>query len=166
MTAGALARVLADTPDRFDYAIFVLPASLDRPGSSGEGLRAHADAVERASVEGLADYLFAELPDDLKPLRGMRELMLERARRQSVPGVAEALRAIAGTCPLADRSALASVTARCLVIAQHGDATHPVEVAYDLVEALPDATLHVFERPWSMLRERDLLRDLVAGWIR
>lgn len=89
--AGALALVLAETPDRFAYAVFVLPA------------------------------------------------------------VAEA------------RAALGWVTARCLVVAQEDDDVHPVGVAYDLAAALPDATLHVFDRP--LIEDRPALRRLISGWI-
>ena len=144
MGAGALARILAQTPDRFSYAVFVLPASLDRP---------------RPVLP------VAPLPDDLLALRGVREQVAARARRMSRPDVAETLRGLAASVPVEDRGALRAVTARCLVIAHEGDEAHPVDVAYDLADALPDAALHVFDHPWSLLRDRAALRTLIVGWI-
>lgn len=165
MGAGAMLGLLAETPDRFERCAFVLPAGLDRPRSDGSlsTLLERADAIEHGTVESLTEYLIAELPDDLRTMRGIRELMRERAERQYRPGVARALRGLPSTPPLDDRTVLAKVSAPSLVIGQEGDEVHPSSVARELAAALPDARLHVFPRPWSMLRERDTLRDLVAG---
>lgn len=57
------------------------------------------------------------------------------------------------------------MTAPALVIANAGDDLHPVEVAERLAAALPQATLHVYDRPGVLWSERADLRDRIAGFL-
>jgi pimeloyl-ACP methyl ester carboxylesterase len=127
-------------------------------------LSGHADVIERGDLNELTTLLQDGLPDDLAPIPEVRGLMAERAARQLAnPGVVRALRGLPSTHPVRDRATLGRVTARCLVISQEDDEVHPASVGREIAALIPDCELHVFPRPYAMLRERDRLRDLVAG---
>jgi pimeloyl-ACP methyl ester carboxylesterase len=64
-----------------------------------------------------------------------------------------------------NRRSLADVTAEALVIACRGDNVHPVEVAEQLAEVLPKATLHVYDNPGVVWTERADLRNRIAGFL-
>jgi hypothetical protein len=51
------------------------------------------------------------------------------------------------------------------VLACRGDELHPVEVAEELAAALPQATLHVYDRPGVMWTERADLRERIATFL-
>jgi len=165
--AGAMLALLVETPDRFDRAVFVLPAGLDtlRPADPESDLAQTARLIDLGDLERLTAHLTAALPPDVAARRGVDRIMRERAERLCGSGVARAIRALPSYAPIADRAALATVTCRSLVIAHEGDETHPAAVARELAAALPAAALHVFDRPWSMLRERATLRAVVAGFL-
>jgi pimeloyl-ACP methyl ester carboxylesterase len=166
MGAGAILGVLEDAPDRFERIVFVLPAGLDQPRTDGSmaALSAHAEVLERRDLDELTDLLQSGLPEDLATIPEVRTLMAERAVRQLAnPGLVRALRGLPSTPPVRDRDALRKVAARCLVIAQEDDEVHPASVGREIADLIPGCELHVFPRPYAMLRERDRLRDLVAG---
>ncbi|HVF19071.1 MAG TPA: alpha/beta hydrolase [Mycobacteriales bacterium] len=167
MGAGAILGCLAGTPDRLDRVVLVLPAALDRPRSPrelGEVLET-AELIDAGDVAALTALLAAQLPADVAAMRGIDAVIRRRAADMCRPGVARALRALPGSAPVRDRGVLRDVTAQSLVIAHEGDATHPAALAREIAGALPGAELHVFDRPWSMLRERAVLRGLVAGFL-
>jgi 3-oxoadipate enol-lactonase len=64
-----------------------------------------------------------------------------------------------------DPAVLSAVTVPALVIGARGDDLHPHEVARSLAEALPDAELHVYDRPGVLWNERADLRERVAGFL-
>ncbi len=165
--AGAILRCVADTPDRFDRIALVLPASLDqpRPADPASNLAAMARLIDGGDVAGLTALLSAQLPEDIASRRGVDRLMAGRAAAMCRPGVPRAIRALPDHTAVADRAALARYAGRALVIAHEGDDTHPAAVARDVAAALPGAQLHVFDRPWSMLRERAALRHLLSGFL-
>lgn len=166
MGAGAILGVLSETPDRFDRIVLVLPAGLDRPRTDGSmnALLTHAEMIEKGDVDALTDFLHTGLPEDLASIPDIRSFMAERAVRQLAnPGLPRALRGLPTTPPVPDREVLRQVTARCLVISQEDDEVHPASVGREIAAVIPGCELHVFPRPYSMLRERDMLRDLVAG---
>ncbi len=165
--SGALLALLVEAPHRFDRAVFVLPAGLDqlRPADPDSDLARTAALIDAGDVDRLTAHLAAALPPDVAARRGVDRVMRERAERMCRAGVARAIRALPSYAPIADRAALASVTCRSLVVAHEGDESHPADLARDLAAALPAARLHVFDRPWSMLRERATLRSLIAGFL-
>lgn len=162
--AGAALRVLAETPDRFARCVFLIPAVLDqlRETGSRDGLLELADLLDRGDVEAIADHHVNGLPEDFRELPGIRGLMRERALVQLKSGVRQALRGLATEPAIAERAALARVTAPSLVIGQEGDEQHPAQVARELAAALPNARLHVFDAKWALLRERELTRGLIT----
>ena len=138
--AGTLLRVLRETPTRFDRLGFVLPAALDATRSDGATaqLTALGAAINRGDVGAVTGFLLADLPADVRARRGVALLMKRRAEalvRRPAPVPRSADR------PLAHRSQLRSVTAPALVIGQQDDPLHPLDLAGELADALPDARL-------------------------
>jgi pimeloyl-ACP methyl ester carboxylesterase len=66
--AGALCRLLAQTPDRFERVVFYLPAVLDEARPAGAMARAKAllDAVDADDAPTTASLLSADIPAALR----------------------------------------------------------------------------------------------------
>ena len=167
MGAGAILSVLAADLRRFDRIVLVLPAGLDqeRPADLQSDLAEMVRRIEGGDQEALTATLISQLPPDVAAMRGVDQLMRRRAELMCRPGVARAIRALPDHPPVTDRAVLGSYAGRALVIAHEDDDTHPASIARDIAAALPDVQLHVFDRPWSMLRERAALRGLIAGFL-
>lgn len=136
--AGALMRVLSRQPDRFRRLAFVLPAALDasRPDGATLRVRTLGDAIDRGDDDAVTELLLEEVPAAVRERRGVRALVGRRAAQLvSRP----APRPLGDDRPLADRAQLAAVRAPALVVAQHGDPLHSLDVATDLATALPNA---------------------------
>ncbi len=165
--AGALCRLLADSPDRFERAVFFLPAVLDTPRPPGAAARltrllAAVAAGDRAAVAG---SVAAEVPVAVRDTPAARAFVRQRVEQLMRDGLAPALAGLPGQVAVPDRAALAAVTARALVIAGRGDDLHPVTVAEDLAAALPRADLHVYDRPGVLWTARRDLRERIAGFL-
>ncbi len=169
MGAGAMLGILADTPDRFERNVFVIPASLDqkREMASLTRLPARAALLETGDLEAATQALIADLPVEYQEMPAIVEIMRARATSQLAnPGIPLALRGIvAGPPALADRAALLNVTAPCLILGQEQDEVHPASVAREMAEVLPNARLKVWEKAWGMLLAYDERRELIAGFL-
>lgn len=163
MGAHALLALVAQTRERFERLVFVIPAALDARSPSEHGDEM-ADLVERRDVEGLAKLLVAGQPAAVRELPAVRVWARRRADEIAGTPVATALREIPDQVPLpAGTDALRSVRAPSLVIAQAGDDLHPVAVAERLAGNLPNARLEVLPAGGVLWRDRNRLRDLVSG---
>jgi pimeloyl-ACP methyl ester carboxylesterase len=165
--AGALLRLAAERPDRFQRLVLVLPASLDRPRGDGAPARlqqmaAHVEAVD---AEALAGLLRAEQPAGARGRSDVAAWARSHARHLLGIGVATALRELAAQVPLDDRGALEAVRAPVLVVGQHGDEAHPARVAEELAGVLPRARLAMFDADGILWSHRRELRELVAGFL-
>jgi len=60
---------------------------------------------------------------------------------------------------------LGAVTTKALIIGCRGDELHPSAVAVRLAEVLPNATLHVYDRPYVVWTSRADLRERIAGFL-
>jgi 3-oxoadipate enol-lactonase len=165
--AAALMGVLAATPERFSRNVFFLPAILDRPRHDvvTSRLGAVAARIEDGDTDAVVDLLLAELPRELRAQPGVAAHAKARARTLSTRAVAGLVRALAETQPVADRVLLAAVGAPCLVVGQEGDEVHPAQVARELAATLPNARLHVFDRPGGLWVNRAELRRLVTAFL-
>jgi len=67
--------------------------------------------------------------------------------------------------PVPDVAVLGAVTAPALVLACRDDEVHPVEIAQRLADALPKATLHVFERADPVRTARAELRQQISSFL-
>lgn len=168
MGAGALCRVLAEDPDRFERIVLFLPAVLDTPRAApARGrLNALAEALESGSEEGLAAVVADEVPPAAAGTAAARAYVRQRvAALRGHLGVAQALRALPELTALPDAEALRKVTAPALVLACQGDPQHPVDVAERLAGLLPASTLHVYDEPGVLWTARADLRGRIASFL-
>jgi len=173
MGAGALCRLLAAQPDRFERLVFFLPAVLDtpRPAAARGHLAALAAAVESGAPGALAQVVAAEVPRSYAGSAAadgyvkQRMAALHGLGAGTPAGIAGALRALPDQLALDDASALRAVTAPALVVTSKDDPQHPVEVAERLADLLPNATLHVYDEPGILWTARADLRKRLATFL-
>jgi pimeloyl-ACP methyl ester carboxylesterase len=165
--AGALCRLLAESPERFTHAVFFLPAVLDepRPTAARPQLTALLEAVEAGELPAVAEAVSAEIPVGVRNTPAGWAYLRQRVDHLLRDGLAPALAGLPDEVALTDRAALGRVTARSLVIACAGDDLHPVAVAERLAAALPDAILHVYERPSVVWTARADLRERISAFL-
>ncbi len=168
MGAGALCRVLADDPDRFERLVFFLPAVLDTPrlAPARERLAALAAAVESGSDERLAEVVALEVPPAAAGSAAARAYVRQRVLAlRGHDGIAAALRSLPDMTALDDAEVLRKVTVPALVLGCHGDPLHPAEVAERLAGLLPGASLHVYDEPGILWTARADLRTRIASFL-
>ncbi|HEY6592589.1 MAG TPA: alpha/beta hydrolase [Asanoa sp.] len=165
MGASALARLVADSPSRFDRLVFFLPASLDRPRPKPSWQPALLEAVEEGDAAAVADALSAELPPNLRGTPAVWAYLRQRVDDLLRYGLAPQLEHLAGQAAIADPAALRGVRAEALVIAAEDDDAHPVGVARDLAAELPHAALHVYDRPSLLWTHRADLRERISSFL-
>lgn len=157
MGAHALLRILSRQPTRFERLVLFLPATIDTPVR-------RTPALAGALASGDRERLLCVVQDELG--LGGPELEAYAASRTdfmlSCAGLPELLAVLAVDSPMADRTALAAVSAEVLVIGQEGDALHPAGVARELAAALPRARLMIFDHSGAAFVERRKLRSAVA----
>lgn len=138
--AGALLRLLVETPDRFERLGFILPAALDVARADGATVRlGHlGDAIDAGDVDGVTRILMSEVPEQVRDARGVHTLVRRRAQQLASRPAPRPLR---DDRPLRDLTALLRVTVPALVIGQEADPLHRLDVAAELSTALPDAHL-------------------------
>jgi pimeloyl-ACP methyl ester carboxylesterase len=165
MGAGALTRVVAESPGRFDKIVLFLPATIDRPEPKPPWLATLLEAVEEGDAATVAEALSAELPANLRGTPAVWSYLRQRIDDLMRDGLAPALEHLAGQPAVADRSALRAVAAPALVIAAEGDDVHPVAIAEELAATLPHATLHVYDRPGVLWTNRADLRERISRFL-
>ncbi|MBM0231757.1 alpha/beta hydrolase [Micromonospora sp. STR1_7] len=165
--AGALCRLLTESPERFEKLVFFLPAVLDEPRAPVAWQRVTdlLEAVESGDASAVADVVSLELPSAVRNTPAGWAYLRQRLDQLLRDGLADGLATLPEQVPLRDVTALSAVTAPALVIGCAGDDLHPVEVAERLAAALPRATLHVYDRPGVLWSERADLRDRVSGFL-
>ncbi|MGH3385318.1 MAG: alpha/beta fold hydrolase [Nocardioidaceae bacterium] len=165
--AGALTRLVTDDPQRFSRLVLVLPAALDQPRADPAVLRLRrmADHVVRRDLDALADLLVLEQPVQARDRADVRVWAGRQATRLAGTGVERALRELPTQHPIDDRAALAAVTCPVLVIGQQGDDAHPAAIAAELADALPSATLTMFDAGGVLWTHRRELRGLVGAFL-
>jgi len=139
--AGALVRLLATSPDRFQRVALLLPAVLDQPRQS-------------FTLQQLSDLTV-----------GPPEYVAER--RAALGRLAGAASELPGQVAVADASVLAAVSAPVLVIGAVDDPLHPEEVAKATAAAFPQGELWLVDSPSPMITHRAEVRrrlvDFFAG---
>ncbi|GAA3395380.1 alpha/beta fold hydrolase [Cryptosporangium minutisporangium] len=166
--AGALTRLVADSPSRFDRLVFFLPAVLDRPRPPDARSRfaALADALESQDDEQLAAVVALEVPPGFAGSAAARTYVRQRVAALRAPGMVEALRRLPTLTAVPAADALCAVRAPALVIGCVGDPLHPTGVAEELADALPNAELHVYDEPGVLWNQRADLRSRLAHFLR
>ncbi|WFE32364.1 alpha/beta hydrolase [Micromonospora sp. WMMD975] len=165
--AGALCRVLAESPERFEKLVFFLPAVLDTPRGEAARVRLTGllDAVADGDAHALAEVVSLELPPSVRNTPAGWSYLRQRLDQLLRDGLAPGLASLPEQAALDDAGALAAVTAPALVIACADDDLHPVPVAERLAAALPAATLHVYDRPGVLWTERADLRGRISSFL-
>jgi 3-oxoadipate enol-lactonase len=165
--AGALCRLLADSPGRFRRVVFFLPAVLDepRPHAARQRLTRLLDAVQAGDLGAIAEAVASEAPPAVRNTPAAWAYFRQRIDQLMRDGLAPGLASLPDQVPIADRAALAEVRAEALVIGCAGDELHPAAVAERLAAAIPGAILHVYDRPGVMWTQRADLRERISGFL-
>jgi 3-oxoadipate enol-lactonase len=167
MGAGALCRLLADTPDRFERVVLYLPAPLDGVRAPAaitrlERLLAALDSQEAALV---AEAVEAELPPAVRNTPAGWSHLRHRVEQLMRDGLSPDLGTLWQEPAVPDLTVLSRVTARVLVLGCAGDDVHPVRVAERLADALPHAELHIYDRPSVLWTNRSDLRGRISTFL-
>ena len=167
MGAGALSRLLAETPDRFERIVLYLPAPLDGVRSPAaveraERLLAAAASGDPATITGA---VAAELPGSVRDTPDGRGYPRRRADRLRRDGLAPQLATLWRAPAVTDESALEAFRGHALVLGCVGDEAHPAGWARRLADLLPDAELHVYDDPAVLWRHRRDLRERISGFL-
>jgi 3-oxoadipate enol-lactonase len=165
--AGALCRLLADSPHRFEKLVFVLPAVLTQRASpaSHDRIVTLLEALNSGDIGQLANQLVAEVPKTFRNAAPGWAYVRQRLDALLRDGLAPEVAAFAEQSAISNLADLTQVTAPALVIGCLGDELHPVGVAEELAEALPHAQLQVYQRPALLWTERAELRDLISAFL-
>jgi 3-oxoadipate enol-lactonase len=167
MGAGALCRVLAETPGRFERIVLYLPAPLDgvRPPVAAARLARLLAAVESGEAALVADAVEPELPASVRNTPTGWSYLRQRVERLLTDGIAPELDTLWRAPAVPDLSALAAYPGRALVIGCIGDEVHPVTVAERLAGLLPAAELQVYDRPALLWTHRKELRQRISTFL-
>jgi 3-oxoadipate enol-lactonase len=164
--AGALVRLLADNPTRFERVVIFQPAALSEPSpDAGERFEALLAAAEDEDPGGLAEVISLEVPAPIRATPTGWAYLRQRVEQIVHFGLAPELASLADEVPLAKLDALRTVTAEALVIGCHGDDVHPAQAATELSDVLPHATLYLYEKPHVMWNERADVRTRIADFL-
>jgi len=165
--AGALCRLLWESPDRFERLVFVLPAVLDepRPDAAQRRLGELLTAVRSGDTVAVAEAVAAEVPPALRNTPSGWAYLRQRVDQLTRDGLGAGLASLPGQVAVRRRADLAAVRAPALVIGCAGDDLHPVAVAEQLAATLPAATLHVYDRPGLFWSHRADLRERISRFL-
>lgn len=165
--AGALCRLLADTPERFERVVFFLPAVLDRPRPEPARTRLAElrDAIGTGNPVMLSDLVSREVHPAARQTAAAAAYVRARVETLLAGGLDAGLATLVDQVPVPDRRMLSRVSAEALVLAARGDDLHPAEVAEELAAALPRASLHVYDEPGVLWVHRADLRERISGFL-
>jgi pimeloyl-ACP methyl ester carboxylesterase len=165
--AGALCRLLVDSPQRFHKLVFVLPAVFDSRGTSAnrERIVTLLEALNSGDIGELANQLVAEVPKTFRNAAPGWAYVRQRLDSLLREGLAPGVAAFADQSAVDDAADLADVTSPALVIGCLGDELHPVGVAEELAAALPNAQLQIYQRPALLWTDRAELRERISSFL-
>jgi len=167
MGSGALCRLLAARPDRFERIVLYLPAPLDgvRPPVAETRLRRLLAAVESGEAALVAEAVEPELPPSVRNTPTGWSYLRQRVEQLLTDAPAPELDTLWRAPAVPDESALAAFSGRALVIGCVGDEVHPAKVAERLAGLLPGADLHVYDRPAVLWTNRRELRERISAFL-
>ena len=167
MGAGALCRLSAAVPDRFERIVLYLPAPLDgvRPPVSEARLSRLLTAVESGEAALVAESVEPELPPSVRNTPTGWSYLRQRVEQLLTDGLAPELDTLWRAPAVPDASVLAAFPGRALVIGCVGDDVHPVAVAERLAGLIPAAELQVYDRPAVLWTHRKALRERISAFL-
>ncbi|MFG1926763.1 alpha/beta fold hydrolase [Cryptosporangium sp. NPDC048952] len=165
--AGALTRLVADEPERFERLVLFLPAVLDepRPAEARGRFVALADALDADDEDRLASVVALEVPAEFSGSAAARTYVRQRTVALRAPGMREALRRLPALTAVPSADALRALRAPTSVIGCVGDPLHPASVAEALADAVPNAILHVYPQPGVLWNQRGDLRRRISEFL-
>jgi 3-oxoadipate enol-lactonase len=167
---GAITRLLAAEPDRFERLVFILPAALDVPLSDGaiEGFERMASLLETLPADEAIDRILREggRAEDYAERPWLRDVDMLLWQDLQPVGVARALREVTRDVAISDRELLRRVRTPTLIIAREGDAIHPAELGRVLAGLLPNADLIMLGSEEELYASIPMLVERVAGFLR
>ncbi|RRO13098.1 alpha/beta hydrolase [Saccharopolyspora rhizosphaerae] len=161
--AGALTRIAAEHPDRFQRLALLLPAALDRPREPAAAHAYERLAAAVAAEDGgasLHEALAAEVPAGVEVGDHLEQ------RAHALSRLSDALHELPEQVPVHDASRLAEATAQVVVIGATHDPMHPATVAKATAAAFRGARLELLDSQAPMLTHRKVLRDLLTDFLR
>lgn len=167
MGAAALARLLSDSPARFERVVFYLPAPLDgsRPAAAEARVERLLAAVESGEAASIAAAVESELPPVVRNTPTGWSYLRQRVEQLQRDGLAAELTTLWHRPAVPDESALAAFRGRALVLGCLGDDVHPVAWAERLAGLLPGAELHIYDRPAVLWTNRAELRERISTFL-
>lgn len=165
--AGALCRLLAETPDRFRKVVFFLPAVLDRPRPAPARARLVEllDAINSGDVTAVANAVVEEIPPSLRNGNAGWAYLRQRINNLMNTGLSSGLLRLPDQVCVPSLGLLRDVTAEALVIGCVGDELHASSIATELAGVLPRASLHIYSRPSILWHERLDLRERLSTFL-
>jgi 3-oxoadipate enol-lactonase len=140
--AGAIARLIAEEPERFERLVFLLPAALDQTVTIAESSLRTAELLEKLPRDSAAEHLAAgSVGPEAEQAPGVHDFDVLMWQQMDPVGIARAVRGLLGERPVADRKLLRRVRSPALVICVEGDRIHPIEVGRAMVANLANADL-------------------------
>ncbi|GAA2696910.1 MULTISPECIES: alpha/beta fold hydrolase [Actinoplanes] len=166
MGAGALCRLIAETPDRFERAVFYLPAPLDgrRSDAAVQRLNRMLASVESGEAAMIADAVEAELPASVRNTPAGWSYLRQRVDQLQRDGLAVELETLWPEPAVPDENLLRAFRGRALVIGCEGDEVHPSGWAERLATLLR-ADLQMYDRPTVLWTNRQELRDRISVFL-
>ena len=167
MGAGALARLLSETPGRFERVVFYLPAPLDgvRPAAAETRVERLLAAVESGEAASIAAAVEAELPPAVRNTPTGWSYLRQRVEQLQKDGLAAELTTLWHEPAVSDEKTLGAFRGRALVLGCLGDEVHPAAWAERLAGLLPGAELHVYDRPAVLWTNRSELRERISSFL-
>ena len=167
MGAGALCRLLALTPDRFERIVLYLPAPLSgvRPPAARRRLERLLAAIESGEAAAVAEAVEPELPPSVRNTPTGWAYLRQRVEQLLAEGLAPELETLWQAPAVPDESVLRDVMGEALVIGCLGDDLHPAPVAERLAALLPAARLHIYDRPAVLWDHRRELRTRISAFL-
>ena len=165
--AGALAHLVARTPDRFERLVFLLPPPLE--GSIGDRpiIERTAELLESLPRDEAIEAILSESgrARNYEAQPGLREFDMLLWQDMNPAGVARAIRQVVRDAAVPDLGVLGAVRAPALVIAREGDLLHPAHVARRLADAMPNAEAIVLESEQDLLASIPMLVERVSSFL-
>jgi pimeloyl-ACP methyl ester carboxylesterase len=165
--AGALCRILAETPDRFARVVLFLPAVIDRPRGAGarQRFRRLLAAVEAKDPAAIAHVVALDIPPSQRGSTAAAAFIRSRVELLMREGLAHSLVTLPDQVAVSGRAELASVQAKVLIIGAEGDIAHPASVAVELGTLFPHARVHIYDQPAVLWTHRADLRDRISAFL-
>lgn len=166
---GAITRLLAAEPDRFERLVFILPAALDVPLSGTElaGFERSADLLETLPTEQAIDEILrgSDRASEYADRPWLRDVDMLLWQDLQPLGVARALREVTMDVAIDDRRLLRRVRSPTLVIAREGDAIHPAALGRVLAELMPNVELIMLDSEEELYSSIPVLVERVARFL-